>query len=198
MFSVSIRDEVPQALSSIVRQLTAGLSGMKKINAAVGRAAAQHTKAHLFDLAGKRHRPGVALNFYEDAADAVSHRDLGGGVEVKIDKAGMAQRFYGGTIRAVNYSHLWIPVADESEGKSAGEFDDLVPIISPLTNKGVALQGDKVLFALVEEITQEEDPSVLPTSDEYAEVSVGAIDKLVTSLLRQNVETRPFAESGRE
>jgi hypothetical protein len=55
-----------------------------------------------------------------------------------------------------------------------------------------------VLFALVEEITQEEDPSVLPTSDEYAEVSVGAIDKLVTSLLRQNVETRPFAESGRE
>ena len=192
MFSVTVQDTASRGMTGLVRALTAGLAGKREINMAVGRAAAQLTKKHLYGLANTRHRTGVALNFYEDAADAVGNRDLGDAVEIRIDKAGVAQRFYGGKIEAVNYSHLWIPVADESEGKSAGEFDDLVPIISPLTNKGVALHGGKVLFALVEEVDQDADPTVLPTSDEYGEVSAEAIDALVDRILSRNVETRPF------
>jgi len=192
MFSVTVQDTASRGMTGLVRALTAGLAGKREINMAVGRAAAQLTKKQLYGLANTRHRTGVALNFYEDAADAVGNRDLGDAVEIRIDKAGVAQRFYGGKIEAVNYSHLWIPVADESEGKSAGEFDDLVPIISPLTNKGVALHGGKVLFALVEEVDQDADPTVLPTSDEYGEVSAEAIDALVDRILSRNVETRPF------
>jgi hypothetical protein len=184
MFTLSIRDELPKAIGGVIRALTAGLHA-NKINTAVGRAAEQLTKSHLYDLANERHRGGGGLNFYEDAADSVSHRDLGGGVEISIDKAGMAQRFYGGVIKAVNASHLWIPVDDESEGKAPGEFSDLVTIISPLTNKGVALKGDKVLFALVKETKhQAADPSVLPTDAEYTEVSVEAINDLVDNLLK--------------
>jgi len=191
MFSLSIQTEVPHSVGAIVRALTAGLHATQ-VNAAVGRRAQQLTKAHIYALANTRHRENVALNFYEDAADSVTHRDLGGGVELRVDKAGFAQRFYGGKIKAVNYSHLWIPIADESEGKSAGEFDDLVPIISALTNTGVALKDGEPLFALVPEVDQDPDPTVLPTESEYSSACTEAIDLLVNDLLSANVETRPF------
>lgn len=193
MFTLSVKDEIPKTLTGFVRALTAGLTKKRDINAAVGRAASQLTKDHLYGLANTRHRSNVALNFWEDAADSVSHKDLGGGVEVRVDKAGAAQRFYGGKIRAVNHSHLWIPIAgSEAEGKSAGEFSDLIPIISPLTGKGVALKGDEVLFALVKEVDQTKDPSVLPTEEEYGTVATDAIDALLDRILSRNVETRAF------
>ena len=194
MFTLSVKDEVTAGFTGIVRALTAGLARKRDVNAAVGRAAGQLTRKHLYELANTRHRSNVGLNFYEDAADSVGHRDLGGAVEIRIDKAGAAQRFYGGRIEAVNYSHLWIPIeGSEAEDRASGEFSDLVPIISPVTNKGVALKGDKVLFALVESVDQDKDPSVLPTSDEYAEVSTEAINLLVDRLLARHVETRAFA-----
>jgi hypothetical protein len=195
MFTLSINDQAEPVLRGLVRQIAAGLADKGTINKAVGRAASQLTRKHLYGLANSRHRGGVALNFYEDAADSVSDHDLGGGVEIRIDKAGMAQRFYGGTIKAVNYSHLWIPIkGSEAEGKSAGEFDDLVPIINRTTNKGVALKDGEPLFALVEEIDQAPDPTVLPTAEEYAAVAADAINLVVDKLLEKNVETRPFAK----
>jgi len=192
MFTLSIQTEVPRTLGAIVRALVAGFKS-REVNAAVGRAAQQLTKSHFYALANKRHRPNVALNFWEDAADSVTFRDLGGGVELRVDKAGVAQRYYGGTIRAVNYPHLWIPIADESEGKSAGEFDGLVPIVNALTNRGVALKDGKPLFALVPEVQQDPDPTVLPTEKEFSDACTQAIDLLVNDVLSRNAETRPFA-----
>jgi hypothetical protein len=191
MFTLSIQTEVPRSLGAIVRALTAGLHPAQ-VNAAVGRRASQLTNTHIYGLANTRHRGNVSLNFYEDAADSVTYRDLGGGVELRVDKAGFAQRFYGGKIKAVNYPHLWIPIAEESEGKSAGEFDDLVPIVSALTNTGVALKDGEPLFALVPEVDQEADPTVLPTEAEYSAACTEAIDLLVNDLLSTNIETRPF------
>ena len=193
MYTLSVQSEIPAPLSSIVEALMSGVHD-PEIRQAVGSAAEELTRAHLFGLAAKRHRPNVAQNFYEDAAWAVKFDDSGDSVDIRIDKAGMAQRYHGGKIKAVNYSHLWIPVAPESEGKSAGDFDDLVPIISPLTNRGVALSDGKVLFALVEETREQDpDPSVLPTDEEYEGVVADAVSELVDRLmaLHNRVEAQP-------
>lgn len=201
MFTLTVKDEITPGLTGIVRALTHGMADKKAVNKIVARKAGGLTRDHLHDLADKRHRSGVDLNFYEDAADSVGTQDLGDAVEIRIDKTGVAQRYYGGEIRARNYSHLWIPIeGSEAEGRSAGEFDNLVPIISSLTNKGVALKDGDVLFALVESVDQEKDPSVLPTDTEYNEVSVEAVNDLIDSMLIKNPLTRPFArkfETGR-
>ncbi len=197
MFTVSVNDEIEPGLTGIIRAITAGIADKRAVNKAVGRAASQLTRKHLYGLANTRHRAGVALNFYEDAADSVSDRDLGGGVEIRIEKAGAAQRFYGGRIEAVNYSHLWIPLSGtEAEGKSAGEFDGLVPIINPTTKKGVALKDGEPLFALLESVDQDPDDTVLPTADEYAEAGIDGMNAYLDSVMAKNVETRPFIQGG--
>ncbi len=197
MFSVTIRDDAAPVMSGIIRALVLGFSDKASVNKAVARSGSNLTKKHLYGLANTRHRAGVALNFYEDAADSVSTRDMGGGVEIRIDKAGMAQRFYGGRIEAVNYSHLWIPLpGTEAEGKSAGEFDGLVPIINRSTGKGVALKDGEPLFALVESIEQDADDTVLPTADEYAEAGIDGMNAYLDSVMARNVETRPFVQGG--
>jgi len=198
MFTMSVNDEVTGGLSGIIRALAAGFADKAAINKAVGRAASQLTRKHLYKLANTRHRSGVALNFYEDAADSVSDKDLGGGVEITINKAGMAQRFYGGTVRAVNSTHLWIPLTGtEAEGKAPGEFDRLVPIINKATRKGVALRDGEALFALVEQVTQDPDPSVLPAADAYADAGRDALDAYLDSMMAKDVETRPFSKGAR-
>lgn len=194
MFTLKVKSEVEKGLSGIIRSLTAGLAKKHDINVAAGRAAAQLTKKHLYGLAQSRHRAHVGLNFYEDAADATKHKDVGDAAEVRIDKAGIAQRFYGGRIEAVKYSHLWIPLkGTAAEGRASGEFQDLVPIISPLTGKGVALKDGKPLFALVKSVNQKSDDTVLPKENEYEEVTSEAVSLLVDRLLEKNIETRGFA-----
>jgi hypothetical protein len=193
MFSVTIRDDAAPAMSGIIRALVLGFADKAAVNKAVARSGSNLTKKHLYGLANTRHRAGVALNFYEDAADSVSTKDLGGGVEIRIDKAGMAQRFYGGTIKPVNYSHLWIPLPGTvAEGKAAGEFDDLTVIINRTSNKGVALKDGTAIFALVDEVTQSPDESVLPSADEYAEAGIEGMNAYLDSVMAKNIETRPF------
>lgn len=157
--------------------------GEQRVREAIGRKAASLTREHLYRMANERHRANVAHNFYGDAADAVTFDDNAeAAVVVRIAKTGIAQRYYGGRIEAVNYRHLWIPIAPESEGKTAGEFDDLIPIVNPLTNRGVAVPKDNrehPLFALVPEVTQEADPSVLPTEEEYTAAAESAIAALL-------------------
>jgi len=113
-------------------------------------------------------------------------------VEIDIDKAGMAQRFYGGTIEAVNTLPLWIPIpGSKAEGRAPGEFrGQLYPIISALTQKGVALDREtgEPLFALVKSVTQSADPSVLPTEQEYADAALDALDLLVDRVRDQTPE----------
>jgi hypothetical protein len=191
MFTLSINDNVAEGLQTVGRALAGGLQP-RKINAAVGRAASEKTRAHIYALANTRHRSTSGTNFYEDAADSVSYRDVGNGVEIDIDKAGMAQRFYGGTIEAVNTSHLWIPIpGSKAEGRAPGEFrGQLYPIISALTQKGVALDREtgEPLFALVKSVTQSADPSVLPTEQEYADAALDALDLLVDRVRDQTPE----------
>ena len=182
---------------SVLHALSADLT-QRQFNAGVSPAVETLTVEHLHNLGNTRHRKGVGFNFWHQVAESVSHSDLSDGVELKVSQAGAAQRYFGGTIKAVNPTHfrdgreiplLWIPVSPASEGKSARAFKGLVPIYSTLTSKGVAIQHEKgkklkdepVLFALVPEVTQDADPSVLPTDDEYAAAIATAVDELLAT-----------------
>jgi hypothetical protein len=190
MFTLRTEIDIPAAAETILRSLVASIP-QEEINAMVGQAAVDLTRAHLRDLANTRHRASVALNFYEDAADATTFRDAGDGVELVIAKTGVGQRYHGGDISAVNHSHLWIPIeGSEAEGKSAGEFSGLIPLINPLTNRGVAIDkktGD-ALFALVQSVHQDPDPTVLPTDEEYGDAILQVLTDLVDSRLADACE----------
>lgn len=180
--------DVPTAHLRVLLQMTDAVSQEDVITVA-SRAAGNVTREHIYHLADVRHRNvggaglvNKGLNFYEDAADAVKISEVGTEVGVRVDKAGFAQRLYGGKIAAVNYPYLWIPVDEESEGRSAGEFrGELYPIYNTLTGKGVGVRmsDDKVLFALREEVYQEPDPSVLPTDEQYMEAVQAGLEELM-------------------
>lgn len=186
MLSVSIKDNSTAGLEGIVRAITKGLVDKAKLNEAVGRRCSELTKEHLYGLANSRHRPHVGLNFYEDAGDSVSHADLGDSVEIRIDKTGVAQRFYGGDIEPVNVNHLWIPVeGSPAEGKAPGEFWPYDSIVFSKDGNGQGFawkdlgSGEELLFWLVSHVHQDPDPSVLPSADAYAEAAAGAMDLVI-------------------
>lgn len=168
MFSQSVKVEIPEDTTRQLSNLMRTMDGTRLLDP-FRAGCVELTKSHLYALANTRHRDGVAHNFYRDAGDAVSQDESAAKDEIliRIDKAGVAQRYYGGEIKATNYSHLWIPVHPNSIGKSAGEFKGLVPIISPLTNKGVALKDGEVYFALVESLYQHPDSTVIPSEKDY-------------------------------
>jgi hypothetical protein len=191
MNTVSISITVPPALTQTLSTLSDSIALRSQFADAAGRACANLTRDHLFTLAGARHRAAVPHNFYADAADSVTH-DFSFSesiATVRIRKTGLAQRLYGGTIKPVNYSHLWIPVSPESIGRTGREFQNLIKIINRQTDRGVAArrEADKtltVLFALVPEVIQEADPSVLPTDREFQETATEACNTLL-DLIKQ-------------
>ena len=185
MFTLDVTTEQPQALQATINALVS-LSPADWLDG-LGRESANLTREHLFKIAGERHRSGSAHNFYADAADATTHEVASDSLTVRISKVGIAQRFFGGTIAAFNAKHLWIPVDPESQGRTPGDFDDLIAIVNTLTNKGVGLRtsDQKVLFALVDNVTQSPDDSILPSSDDYAERVSKAIDQYLSVLSKQ-------------
>jgi len=194
MYTLTVKADGIREVQLQLDALTQGIPP-HQVNAAVAPMVGDLTRHHLYDLADARHRDNVGVNFYAHAADSVKYVDLDNGAEVRIDWAGIAQRYYGGDIKAVNYSYLWIPVDPESEGKTAGSFHGLVAIVNKMTNRGVGIMPGPdpktgkpsvkyghVLFALVPELHQDPDPSVLPTDAEYSESVGTAIDDLLFTL----------------
>lgn len=166
MFEVRIDSDLDEAVSWI----DSIMAGMHEdaLDEVAGEAATEVVRDHFYDLAASRHRGNQPQNFWANAAEAANWQRDQNGVAVVVDQVGVAQRRYGGVIEPVNSSHLWIPVHPDSEGKTPGDFiEDLVTIISPVTNKGVAIHEDweEVYFALVEEVDQPPDPTVSPDPD---------------------------------
>lgn len=184
MNTISTTIIFPSALQATIDTLSNDLTLRQQFADAAGRACANLTRDHLFALAGQRHRATVPHNFYADAADSVTHEVNGSTATIRIRKTGLAQRRYGGTIKAINYSHLWIPVHPDSIGRTGREFQNLIKIINRQSNRGVAArrEADKtltVLFALVPELTQDPDPSVLPTDRQYQDTATQACTDLI-------------------
>jgi len=189
MNTISTSITIPAALQATIATLSDSITLRQQFADAAGRACANLTRDHLFTLAGQRHRTSVPHNFYADAADSVTHDVSDSTATIRIRKTGLAQRRYGGKIEAINYSHLWIPVHPDSIGRTGREFQNLIKIINRQTNRGVAArrEADKtltVLFALVPELIQDPDPSVLPTNREYQDTATDACQTLI-DLIKQ-------------
>lgn len=90
----------------------------------MGRAAGNLVKDWLYDLNAERHRYG--RNYYAQAADSVTVKNLNGAVIISVTQIGFRLRRFGGTVRPKK-KYLTIPDQDapEAHGRRAREFNDL-------------------------------------------------------------------------
>jgi hypothetical protein len=110
------------------------------LNPVIGRSANNTVREHLFGLNSSRPNKlgGRRTNFYGQAARATNFKVVSDTeVVVSIPKLGIAQRFFGGTIRPKAAKYLTIPANPAAHGKRAREFSDLKFAIIP--GKGPAL-----------------------------------------------------------
>jgi len=166
--------------------------------AVVAEACGDLTRGHLRRLAGRRHRPGIAHNFYLRAADAVVAERVTGGAAVTIAHEGLALRYYGGTVRPSGrislvtgrpIRALAVPKPGSgAEGKTPGEFGKLFVVASKRSGKAVlAGRGPagmvRVLFLLLKSAEHKADKSVLPKDRAYQEAGAEALDDLLAETI---------------
>lgn len=176
-----------------VRDLAAALKP-EELNPVVGQALAIVFFDHFVakQQSGGNKLGGPRTNFYARAAQNTSFTVAGDYVVISIASVGIAQRFFGGTIKPVHAKFLTIPARAESYGKRASEFKDLeilwgkngpyalarraASLIKPSRRNKDGIrtiyregeQGGEILFWLVKEVTQQPDPSVLPSQEDVA------------------------------
>jgi len=177
-----------QDLITAVDTLGGAITG-EDVRMIMGRAIVNTLRDHFAELAqdSVHHKSAEALGatptgFYEEAMRSVQQPELeSDGVSVSINQVGIAQRLFGGTIKAEPGHFLTIPARTETYGKRAREFDNLRLIIFPsgsgalverdastITRRGKKSGevGGLVYFWLVRQVTQPPDPTVLPEDSE--------------------------------
>ena len=150
--------------------------------------------AHFEKLSKARHRDGMAHDFYLTAARSTYSGSVGGTAIVNVlAPTGLRQRLKGGDLKptktyklrqgkqTIEYSALWIPVG-AAVGRTGGDFRGQLRVIwNAETKKGVAIdkRTKAVLFALVDSVHQDPDPSVAPDmNDLRRDVIAGVADKI--------------------
>jgi hypothetical protein len=187
MYGMSITVDDRQ-VRQLLRNLEVSLAD-ENVGKVIGRTARNTIKQHLvdYDDAKANKLGGRRTHFYANAARKVEYRTIAGGVEIGIDHTGIAQRFFGGTIKPVNSKLLTIPANPDAYGRRAGEFNNL-ELVGSRKNGFLALVerqsdaialgpkrkdgsrgikrgkklGGRIMFWLVPEAKQKADPNVLP------------------------------------
>lgn len=179
MFGIRLQitsDTATPALAATVRGLAPASLG-----AVVGRAGRNAVREHLFARDGQGNTlGGRRTHFFGQAARATNCTMQGDTVVVSIDHVGIAQRYFGGTIRPKSAKFLTIPVHPAAYGKRAREFSDL-EVIFGAGGQPVALARKargrhafgEIYYRLVRSVTQAPDPSVLP-SDAQLDTAIQA------------------------
>lgn len=155
-----------------------------------GRAAVNLIRRHLFTLNGERANSlgGRRTSFYAGAGRATSFAVRGDTVVVSINQRGIAQRYFGGTIRPKTKKFLTIPAHPDAHGKRAGEFGALELVFGAqgqaigLARREPGRAFGEILFRLVRSVTQRPDPTVLPAP---TEIRVAAGTAVVSTLRRR-------------
>lgn len=91
---------------------------------------ARHWREHLAKMPhNKQGYPSTG--FWEDAARRVKGVAFGDAVELTSDKLGLRQRLHGGTIAAINYANITIPICAEAYGTTVADwgFENLTLVI---------------------------------------------------------------------
>jgi len=188
--------DVPD-VSKLPVLLTARRLRDPKVRKVMGRAIVGVLRRHFTRLDSERPNSlgGQRTHFYGKARRAVRQPELvgGDGVKVVIDQQGLAQRYYGGDIRAKDKA-LTIPVHPDAYGHRAREFSDLeyqptrggryfAMLVRPYNNGSIG----EVMYLLARVVYQKPDKSVLPTEDTLRAAAFEAGNAYVLNLLRRKV-----------
>ena len=173
--TIDIRDNATAAIQQLIQDC------QRNINPTVGKAAVTMLKDHLRNLDSTRANKlgGSRTHFYASAAKGTNYTLLPDGVKVGINQVGIRQRYYGGTITAgKGISHttgrptqfLTIPAIAAAYGQRASAFSgDLRLSLNRYKTKGALVnKAGTVYYWLVKSVTQQADPTVLPTDDEIS------------------------------
>lgn len=183
MLTITIaKDEVTPDLRKLLK-LAARDGGLRAV---MGRAGANELRKHFRarnrtpnKLGGKRQ------NFWSRVAQSVnSPRDKGRKIVIPINHPAIAQKVFGGTIRASKAKNLAIPLVPAAYGKSPRVMDGLT---FAMNAAGVKMLGTKeggifrAYYLLKKSVTQRPDPQALPKDS----VMAAAIRKAAEIRLRR-------------
>lgn len=181
--NVTISDFGARALLDSVRSPRFD-DGLRKV---AGKAAANVLQRHLRDLDRRPNRlGGRRSHFYSLASQAVSFTTDAQGALVTVAHLGLAQHYYGGTIRPINAKALAIPARPEAYGRRPRDSDNPRDLFVRPGRGGRAAalarrDGKRleVWYWLVKSVTQEPDPTVLPDDSALADAATSAVDNYV-------------------
>lgn len=175
--SIGILINAANAAGPAARRVSAVMAPAR-LNHVIGRSVNETVRHHLISLNSARPNKlgGRRTNFYSQAARATNFRVVSDTeILISIPHVGIAQRFYGGTIRAKAGRFLTIPVHPAAHGKRAREFD--LDVVFGLKGQPVALATKRtvagrsgrqisaigeIYYKLARSVTQKADPNVLP------------------------------------
>lgn len=205
--SIAIPIDVKETGSKVFHAIGQALQPAK-IGPIIGRSATNTIRTHLFGVNNSRPNKlgGRRTNYYGQAARSTQFQMQGDTVVVSINQIGIAQRYFGGTIKPKTAKFLAIPVHPAAHGKRPREFDLEVvfgeggrPIAlatkktsdvrlrqtkrGKVTRSNVTRFGE-IMFRLVKSVTQQPDPTVLP----YDEQIEAGIDRDVGSYLDRTTQ----------
>lgn len=144
---------------------------VKEANAAAAGGLHRYLAAYIGNLDNDHNNPfgpAYKTHFYRHAADGITEEIRDDGSDVIINQTGFRQRLLGGEIHAKPGHNLTIPAIAEAYGHRATEFDFLHFIMFKSGSKALAAhtkEDHRVWYWLVESVTQEADPTVLPTEE---------------------------------
>jgi hypothetical protein len=170
-----------------IRRIVVQASG-RAAHAAMAAAVAEQIRQH---LVAKDQIPnrlgGTRTHFYAAAARGTFWTATPTDGEVTIAKDGIRQRLLGGTIRPVTRKALTIPVHPLAHGRVASEFGPELRLVvinggADGNTSGLLVLGTApdapVLYVLRKKVTQQADPTVLPTDEQMRAEAIGALDEL--------------------
>ena len=169
--NVTIQVDVSGHPEALLQRMEQALKP-EQIGPLLGRAGVNLLREHFVQLDSSRPNAlgGERTHFYSSAAEGTSFTVDAEGALLAVNKIGIRQRYYGGTVEAKD-KLLTIPARAETYGHRASEFNDLRCITFKSGAKALvelpAAKGDKlvVMFWLRESVTQRADPTVLPSDE---------------------------------
>lgn len=164
--------------------LDAVLRSMDRVNMGGGIAAARVIRNHIRNLAATRHgtagRLGASPTNHFKASDVASPVADGEGVSIAVSTPGIGRAYGDVVIRPVEARALAIPMDASAYGFQPRELTDRGEILFRMLLRGERRGGRRsnvlfkagedgspvAMYALVGEVTQPRDPSLMPTDDE--------------------------------
>lgn len=187
---ISIHISTSDLAAPALRRLQQGLQPARLAHA-VGETGRNAVREHLFARDATPNRLGSThrTHYYGRAGRSTAFTVEGGTVTISVTQIGIRQRFYGGTIKPKTAKYLTIPVNPAAHGKTAREFGDLElvfgaggrPIALARKARGKRRFGE-IMYLLLKSVTQQPDPSTLPTMEALAAAIRPKLDQHIATL----------------